>query len=165
MCTPCSFFMCLHVSKPLSSHLQLASSTRPWTLLPLTQSLILPHSHFTLHWRKASTSDSIALSITSSLLSSMYIAHFLCGSYSELLHIPWSWFYCRFYILFKFKDNCCRNCFLFMFSYNVYCYAPKDQDKFLVRVNLLGNKPDSDSDCLTLATDCLLSGLATQKQA
>ncbi len=29
--------------------------------------------------------------------------------------------------------------------YYVYCYAPKHQDKFLVCVNLLGNKPNSDS--------------------
>jgi len=34
---------------------------------------------------------------------------------------------------------------LFILFY-VHCYAPPDQNKFLVCVNLLGNKPDSDSD-------------------
>ncbi len=44
-------------------------------------------------------------------------------------------------------------CFLFILSYCVYCYAPKHQDKFLVYVNLLVNKPDSDSSCPTCSTE------------
>ncbi len=36
--------------------------------------------------------------------------------------------------------------FIFLFSYCVCCFAPKHQSKSLAGVNLLGNKPDSDSD-------------------
>ncbi len=53
-----------------------------------------------------------------------------------------------FRILFKFLD-CYSTCFLLVFyiyslTMFVYCYAPKHQGKFFVRVNPLGDKPDSD---------------------
>ncbi len=43
----------------------------------------------------------------------------------------------------------CTTCFhlsLYFFLLTVYCYALIYQGKFLVCENLLGNKPDSDSD-------------------
>ncbi len=89
--------------------------------------------------------------------------HFLCTSYCELLYITAQTvqlfhftlktdilyifhIFMHIFIVdfFKFLDCCSTcffTCFLFLFSYSVYCYSPKHQVRFLVCVNLLGIKP------------------------